>query len=123
MSGRETIVRRQKNWREKLETAPTWREIGVVAVKAGGIILALAGWCWLSDMMPSLIQGLMLVPVAVLSLLIVVYGVPLAALALGMLCWALSRDAVRLYDAAKARWRVKPISPERPARPLKYAPH
>ena len=101
MSARETIVRRQKNWRERLETAPTWREIGAVAVKAGGLILALAAWCWLSDMMPSLIQGLMLVPVAVLILLTVIYGVPLAAFALGMLCWAVSRDAVRLYDRYK----------------------
>jgi hypothetical protein len=104
MSGRETIVRpvRQKNWRERLESAPTWGKIGVVAVEVCGLILALVGWCWLSGIMPTLVQFFMLVPVAVVILLMVVHGVPLAAFASGMLLWAISRDTMRLCDRYRA---------------------
>jgi hypothetical protein len=103
MSGQETIVRpvRRKNWRQKLETAPTWREIGAVAVQVCGLFFALIAWCWLSGIMPTLIQFFMLVPVAVVILLAVVYGVPLAVFASGMLFWAIGRDAVRLYDRCR----------------------
>jgi hypothetical protein len=100
MSCRETIIR-QKNWRERLETAPTWRQIGRIAGKACGFTFALVGWCWLASVMPALIQFFMMVPVAVLILMAVVYGIPLAVFALALLMWAISRDVMRLYDRCK----------------------
>jgi len=105
MSGRETIVR-QKSWRERLETAPTWHQAGWVAAKVGGLILALAGWCWLASLMPALVQFLMTVPVAVVILMTVVYGIPLAVFASGLLMWTIARDVMRLYDRLGVPWRT-----------------
>jgi hypothetical protein len=42
-----------------------------------------------------------MVPVAVLILMAVVYGVPLAVFASGLLIWAIARDVMRLYDRCK----------------------
>jgi hypothetical protein len=110
MSGRETIVPvRQKNWPKKLETAPTWHEIAVVTVKVCGLILILAGWCWLSGLMPTLVQFFMIVPVAVVMLLAVVYGLPLGVLASGLLMWAIARDVMRFYDRFGRPWRANLI--------------
>ena len=71
---------------------------------SGGVeltILTLTSWCWLASVMPALIQFFMMVPVAVLILMAVVYGVPLAVFASGLLIWAIARDVMRLYDRCK----------------------